>query len=88
MSLRKMTKQMWLALGSLLGCGALVGLSTNLAKVAFLQGLAPLPFLTWSLAGATLLLSAISVFKKQRSPKNKGAIKYYFIAGFFFSGGI
>jgi len=83
MSIQKIAKQKWLALGSLLGSGALVGLSTNLAKVAYTQGLAPLPFLTWSLAGATLILSCISLLNKQSSPKNKAAISYYFIAGFF-----
>ena len=74
---------LWLALGALLGCGALLGLSTNLAKVAFSQGIAPLAFLMWSLAGATLILGIASLLKKQSTPKNKGAIKYYFIAAFF-----
>jgi drug/metabolite transporter (DMT)-like permease len=74
---------LWLALGALLGCGALLGLSTNLAKVAYSQGIAPLAFLMWSLAGATLILGIVSLLKKQSTPKNKGAIKYYFIAAFF-----
>ena len=50
------------AVASLLGCGALLGLSTNLAKVANEFGIEPLPFLAWSLAGATLLLSAVALF--------------------------
>lgn len=72
-----------LATGALLGCGTLIGLSTNLAKVANSQGLLPISFLMWSLAGATLILSLVSLLKKQSTPKNKGAIKYYFIAAFF-----
>ena len=83
MSIQKIAKQKWLALAALLGCGALVGLSTNLAKVAYTQGLVPLPFLTWSLAGATLILGSISFLKKQSPPKNTEAIKYYFVSGFF-----
>lgn len=83
MSILKVIKQKWVALGALLGSGALVGLSTNLAKVAYGQDLAPFSFLTWSLAGATLILGSISFLKKQTPPINKGAIKYYFIAGFF-----
>ncbi|MEE8263288.1 MAG: hypothetical protein V3R83_12570, partial [Gammaproteobacteria bacterium] len=46
--------QVLVAVASLLGCGALLGLSTNLAKVANGFGIEPLPFLAWSLAGATL----------------------------------
>ena len=71
-----------IALGALLGCGALLGLSTNLAKVAANQGLTALPFLTWSLAGATAILSMIAVIKGQSVPKNKSAIQYYIIAAF------
>ncbi len=73
---------MWIALAALIGCGALLGLSTNLAKVAANQGLAALPFLTWSLAGAAAILSLFACIKKQPLPKNKGAVKYYFIAAF------
>jgi drug/metabolite transporter (DMT)-like permease len=83
MSNSNIVKQRWGAFVALLGCGALVALSTNLAKVAYQQGLAPLPFLTWSLAGATLLLGCVFFSKHQRPLINKKAIKYYFIAGFF-----
>jgi drug/metabolite transporter (DMT)-like permease len=41
-----------------------------------------LPFLTWSLAGATAILSLVALLKKQHFPMNRGAIKYYFIAAF------
>ena len=74
--------QIWVALAALLSCGALLGLSTNLAKVAANQGLAALPFLTWSLAGATAILSVISMAKKQPLPKDRSALKYYFVSAF------
>lgn len=74
---------LWVALTSLLGCGALLGLSTNLAKVAYNQGFAPLPFLTWSLLGATLILGLSILLRRQGIPRDKQAIKYYFVAAFF-----
>jgi drug/metabolite transporter (DMT)-like permease len=74
---------MKITLGTLLGCGALLGLSTNLAKVASNQNLSALPFLTWSLLGATFILTIISALKNQKIPKSKVAIKYYFSAAFF-----
>ena len=70
-------------LGALLGCGTLLGLSTNLAKVAIGQGMAALPFLTWSLTGASLILLVLSRLKKQHTPREISAIKYYLISAFF-----
>lgn len=72
-----------LAFGALLGCGILLGLSTNLAKVANGQGMAALPFLTWSLAGATIILFFVSFLKKQQTPTSVNAIKYYLVSAFF-----
>ncbi len=54
-------RQLFIASAALLGAGALLGVSTNVVKVAHSIGLAPLPFLTWSLAGATFLLTGISM---------------------------
>ena len=39
----------WILVACLLAIGALLGLSTNLAKLAGMHGLNPLPFLGWSL---------------------------------------
>lgn len=83
MNSRNIANKKWGALAALLSCAALVGLSTNLAKVAHQQGLTPLSFLTWSLAAATLILSCAFFLKNQRPLVNKKAVKYYFIAGFF-----
>ncbi len=74
---------MWLSVAALIGCGTLIGLSTNLAKVAYQQNIAPLPFLAWSLAGAAFILCFISIAKKQPVLANKQAIHYYFIAALF-----
>ncbi len=74
--------QVLIAVASLLGCGILLALSTNLAKVANGFGIEPLPFLTWSLAGATLLLSAVALFRGQRPAINRRSIEYYVLAGF------
>lgn len=74
--------QVLIAVASLLGCGALLALSTTLAKVAHGIGIGPLPFLTWSLAGATLLLSAVAFFRGQRPAINRRSIEYYVLAGF------
>ncbi len=74
--------QVLIAVASLLGCGTLLALSTNLAKVANGFGIEPLPFLTWSLAGATLLLSTVALFRGQRPVINRRSIEYYVLAGF------
>ena len=39
----------WILVVCLLAIGALLGLSTNLAKLAGMHGLNPLPILAWSL---------------------------------------
>ncbi|MEM8838082.1 MAG: DMT family transporter [Pseudomonadota bacterium] len=60
--------------------GSLLGLSTTLAKVASDWALAPFPFLTWSLLGATCILIAAGAVRG-RLPRITGrAIEYYGIA--------
>jgi drug/metabolite transporter (DMT)-like permease len=41
-----------------------------------------LPFLTWSLLGAALILTIVSVTRNQKIPALKIALKYYFSAAF------
>lgn len=48
-----------IALAALIGAGLLLGVSTNLAKIAHGTGVAPLAYLSWSLAGAALLLTLL-----------------------------
>ena len=48
----------WVPVACLLATGALLGLSTNMAKLAGMHGLNALPFLAWSLVGGALILGA------------------------------
>ncbi|WP_017524476.1 DMT family transporter [Pusillimonas noertemannii] len=60
--------------------GALLGVSTNLAKLAVGIGMTPLAFLTWSLAGAALLLLTGAALRGSLPPLNNRSIKYYAVA--------
>lgn len=62
----------------LLVAGALIGLSTNLAKLAANAGLNPLAFLTWSVAGAALTLTAINKIR-HRLPELNRSMNVYFL---------
>ncbi len=75
-------RQLFIASVALLGAGALLGVSTNLAKVAHSIGIAPLPFLTWSLAGATFLLTGISMLRSQTPRVNRRSVEYFVVAAF------
>ena len=75
-------RQLFIASAALLGAGALLGVSTNVAKVAHSIGLAPLPFLTWSLAGATFLLTGISMVRGQTPGLNRRSLEYFVVAAF------
>ncbi|ALU43565.1 DMT family transporter [Pseudoalteromonas rubra] len=61
---------------ALLGTGALLGTTTNLAKVAASMNIAALPFLMWSLMGAAIFLLSLQLFKGQSIPVNREVIKY------------
>lgn len=64
----------------LLAGGSLLGISTNLAKYAGEINLAPLAFLFWSIAGASLILLIISFLRKELPPLNARSFEYYIIA--------
>jgi len=68
---------------SLLATGFLLGLSTNLAKVAANIGLGPLAFLSWSVLGATVILFAINLVQGHRPPVTKRTSEYFFFAAIF-----
>lgn len=57
-------------LASLLGAGAVLGVSTNLAKLAAGAGLDPLAFLTWSVVGAAAVLVGVSAVRHRLPPFN------------------
>lgn len=72
----------YLALVTLLFAGLLLALSTNMAKIAHEMGFSPLSFLTWSLTGATLLLTVVSFFRGQYTKANKRTLEYFIVSGF------
>lgn len=74
-------KSVWLVpLICLLVGGALLGISTNVAKYAGEIGLSPLAFLFWSIAGAATILLVIALLRHELPPFNKRSFEYYFIS--------
>ncbi|WP_249978576.1 DMT family transporter [Vreelandella olivaria] len=74
-------KKSWLApLLYLLSGGALLGLSTNLAKLAGDIHLSALAFLFWSIAGAALILVVISALRRNLPPVSIRNIEYYAVS--------
>ncbi|WP_333954280.1 DMT family transporter [Psychrobacter sp. S4(2024)] len=73
--------QAWLIpLLCLLTGGALIGISTNLAKYAGEIGLTPLAFLFWSITGAAVILFVYALWRRELPPLNKPILSYYFVA--------
>lgn len=74
-------RSVWLVpLICLLVGGALLGISTNVAKYAGEIGLSPLAFLFWSIAGAATILLVIALLRQELPPLNKRSFEYYFIS--------
>ena len=74
-------KSVWLVpLTCLLVGGALLGISTNVAKYAGEIDLSPLAFLFWSIAGAATILLVIALLRHELPPLNKRSFEYYFIS--------
>lgn len=74
-------KKIWLIpLLCLLTGGALIGISTNLAKYAGEIGLTPLAFLFWSITGAAFILFTYAFLRHELPPLTKPTLKYYLIA--------
>lgn len=65
----------------LLATGVLLGLSTNLAKLAGKANLPPLSFLTWSVGGAAIVLFMTNAMQKQWATINRRTIEYFFVSG-------
>ena len=71
----------WLApLLYLLSGGALLGLSTNLAKLAGDARLPPLAFLCWSIVGAALVLMIVAALRRELPPVNAHTLEYYVVS--------
>lgn len=60
--------------------GALLGLSTNLAKIAGQLSLSPLAFLCWSIIGAALILLGVAIPRKALPPLTKRTLEYYAVS--------
>ncbi len=65
----------------LLATGALLGVSTNLAKLAADAGLDPLAFLTWSVVGATVVLVSVSAARRRLPPLSARTTEYFVVSG-------
>lgn len=70
------------ALTLLVAAGALLGLSTNLAKLAGEWAIPPLAFLAWSLAGATLILFAVAARRQTLPPVTRRTVEYFAVSAF------
>jgi drug/metabolite transporter (DMT)-like permease len=73
--------KIWLpTLLSLLSGGALLGLSTNLAKLASEAHLPPLAILCWSIIGAALILLVVATIRQELPPINARTLEYYSVS--------
>ncbi len=71
----------WLiALACLIVGGALLGVSTNLAKYAVEIGLTPLAFLFWSISGAAVILSMVAYMRSELLAPSLRSFEYYIVA--------
>ena len=77
----------YVALSALLVAGLLLGISTNLGKVAHGLGIAPLAYLTWSLAGAAVILTTLSWVRGHIAALNRRSVEYFLVGGFLTSAG-
>lgn len=66
----------------LLGAGACLGISTNMAKLAVDAGLTSLAFLTWSIAGAAVALGVLAAARGRLPGLNRRTVEYFVIAAF------
>lgn len=65
----------------LIATGALLGLSTNLAKLAAAEGIPATPFLILSGGGAALVLAVLAAARGHRVPLTPRALEYFLVAG-------
>lgn len=79
--MRQPLQRPYLALFLLLAIGALMGLTSNLVKLAGQQGWQPLAFLLWSLLGGGLALLVLVRLRGERTGITLPLLRYYLIAG-------
>lgn len=66
----------------LIATGAMLGATTNLAKLAGEAGLPPLAFLAWSIAGAAIILTLVGAVRGKLPSINARTIEYFLVAAF------
>ncbi|MGV6819169.1 MAG: DMT family transporter [Parvularcula sp.] len=79
--------QLYLALSTLIGAGLLLGITTNLAKVAHRIDISPFAYLIWSLAGSTLILMIVSTLRGETTRVTRHSLEYFIVAGFLTTAG-
>ncbi len=70
----------WFPLLCLLAGGFLLGLSTNIAKLAGEAQLPPLALLCWSISGAALILMIVAALRRDLPPVNARTLEYYAVS--------
>lgn len=70
----------WLNVALLLATGTLLGLSTNLSKLAHGAGVSPIAYLFWSVLGAAIVLAVRSLRKGRVPPLGSNIAVYAFVA--------
>ncbi len=70
----------WPALGYLLGAGALLGLNTNLARLAAQVGVGPFALLAWSCAGAAVTLLGVASLRRRAPSPTAPFLRYSVVA--------
>ena len=73
-------KALLIPLLSLLAGGTLLGISTNLAKLASDMHLQPLAFLSWSITGAAFVLMIVAALRRDLPPVNARSLEYYAVS--------
>ena len=76
------TSQRFLPLVLLVATGAMLGISTNMAKLAGEAGVPPLAFLAWSIGGATVILLLVAWWRDDLPSLNARTLEYFVVAAF------
>lgn len=67
-------------LALLIVTGSLLGLSTNMAKMAHTAQIAPLAFLAWPILGAAIVLMAVAAFRARLPVLNARTVEYFLVS--------
>lgn len=73
--------QTWLSVLLLLIVGGLMGVISNMVKLAVSQGWQPVAFLLWSLLGAGVVLLLLAIARGQAPSLQRSHLRYYLVSG-------